>query len=207
MGGILRTSSDYDHNSFLMVVPSTQWKKALEIQADGLLNPLFDPDALKREVETILDETRERRDHPQGSLSEKLLTLGFAQHRIRRPPLGREDALRRLSPERLVEFHRNVYVPGRMVFVVSGDVNTSEILNETVRLYGKSRAGSERVCQSCSRTGTEQLSLPGVPGAGPASTSAVRFPRTSDQFGGLPGSGSVEGTHRDGGRVDSGAPA
>ena len=144
LGGILRTSNEYDHSSFLMVVPSSQWKKALEIQADALLNPVFDPEVLKRKVETILEETREGRDHPQGFLSEKLLTLGFAQHRIRRG-MGTEDALRRLSPEKLLEFHRNVYVPGRMILTVSGDVNTAAILTETVRLYGKGRGAVERV--------------------------------------------------------------
>src|SRR5262249_33429573 len=122
--------------------------KALEIQADGLLNPLFEPETLKRKVEAILDETRERRDHPQASLSDKLLAVGFTQHRIRRPPMGREDVLRRLTPEKLLEFQRSIYVPSRMVLVVSGDVNTSEILNETVRLYGKGRSGGERVSSS-----------------------------------------------------------
>ncbi len=154
MGGVLRTSSNYDHSAFLMVVPSSQWKKALEIQADGLLNPLFQPEALKREVEAILDEAREKRDHPQGSLSEKLLALGFTQHRLRRPTMGREDALQRLGPEKLLDFHRNIYLPGRMVLVVSGDVNTSEILNETVRLYGKSRSAGEKL--SISATEPEQ---------------------------------------------------
>jgi zinc protease len=154
MGGVLRASSNYDHSAFLMVVPSSQWKKALEIQADGLLNPLFQPEALKREVEAILGEAREKRDHPQGFPSEKLLALGFTQHRLRRPPMGREDALQRLSQEKLLDFHRNAYVPGRMVLVVSGDVNTSEILNETVRLYGKSRGAGEKL--SISATEPEQ---------------------------------------------------
>src|SRR4029434_4735571 len=116
----LRTSSNYDHSAFLMVVPSSQWKKALEIQADGLLNPLFQPEALKREVEAILDEAREKRDHPQGSLSEKLLALGFTQHRLRRPTMGREDALQRLGPEKLLDFHTHIYMSGRSVLVVSG---------------------------------------------------------------------------------------
>jgi zinc protease len=144
LGGVLRTSSDYDHTEFLMVVPSSQWKKALEIQADGLLNPLFEPEALKREVEAILDQASEKYDGARGALYEKLLALGFTQHRIRRPPMGREDALRRLSQEKLLDFHRNTYVPGRMVLVVSGDVNTAQILNETVRLYGKGRSGGEK---------------------------------------------------------------
>jgi zinc protease len=183
LGGVLRTSSDYDHAAFLMVVPSSQWKKALEIQADGLLNPLFAPETLKREVEAILAEAREKRDHPQGALYEKLLALGFTQHRIRRPPMGREDAIRRLSQEKLLDFHRNTYVPGRMVLVVSGDVNTSEILNESVRLYGKSRGTGEKL--SISSTEPEQGNFRYQEVRGPAQLPQVLFgfhgPRPSSE--------------------------
>ena len=39
LGGILRSTTDYERTMFEVVAPSNQWKRALEAQAEAILNP------------------------------------------------------------------------------------------------------------------------------------------------------------------------
>jgi predicted Zn-dependent peptidase len=72
LGGTLKSSTDYENTQFEIVVPSSQWKKALDIQADALLNPSLDPDALRLETNLVLDEARGALDNPSEFAREKL---------------------------------------------------------------------------------------------------------------------------------------
>jgi zinc protease len=143
LGGILRGSIDYASTSLETVVPSMQWKKALEIQADLLLNPAFDPEELKREIEAVLLEMRGEQDVPDVFSGEKLLELGFPGHRLYRWGATTES-LRSITREKLLDYYRSFYTSSRTILVVVGDVVASEVLNTVVQLYDKPKAAGEK---------------------------------------------------------------
>ena len=57
LGGSLDAYTYYDRTVFQAVVPSDNAVAALEIQADALWNPVFDPVELVSEIEVVLPET------------------------------------------------------------------------------------------------------------------------------------------------------
>src|SRR5262245_17849299 len=125
LGGRFEARTEIDHTWFVLTAPAPQWKKGIETEAHALLEATFDEDAWSRE------------------------TLGAGVDGA--PGLDRLVALAHGLPERsagltaaaLGEHYRASYGPSRAVLVCSGDVNTSEILREAVRLYGKWK-GAER---------------------------------------------------------------
>lgn len=143
LGGILNGSIGYESTSVETVVPSMQWKKALDIQADLLLNPSFDPDVLKREIEEALVKMRGEQDMPAVFSAEKLLELGFPGHRLRRWAATAES-IRSINREKLLDYFKSFYTPSRTILVIAGDVAASEVLNEVVRLYDKPKASGEK---------------------------------------------------------------
>ena len=142
LGGILRGSMDYESMSLETVVPSMQWKKALEIQADLLLNPAFDPEELKRETEAALLEMRGEQDMPDAFSGEKLFELGFPGHRLRWGATA--ESLRSITREKLLDYYKSFFSSSRTILVVAGDVAASEVLNTAVQLYDKPKAAGEK---------------------------------------------------------------
>jgi zinc protease len=142
MGGELITSTSYESTSLRTVAPAPQWKKALEIQADCLLNPLLDPEELKRQIERLGDEMRRAQDEPQAWLEARLLTTGFAGDRLRQAHMLSAGNLSDITRDKLLTFYRSVYSLGRTILVVCGDVTATEVLNSAVNLYAGAKGGA-----------------------------------------------------------------
>lgn len=141
-GGEFSSTAAYDHTSFRAVVPAAQWKRALTIQADAMLNAALDPQELKRQVEVIGYESQRELADPESLADVKLLATGFAGERMGRRLSPDVDALSKITREKLLAFYQSAYRPARIVLVVCGDVLTSDVLNAVVDLYGKAKGGS-----------------------------------------------------------------
>jgi zinc protease len=90
------------------------------------------------------DSARARLSEPSEFSREKLLELAFGQSRLGPCLALSGSSLEDLTKERLLDFHQSRYVPSEMTLVVSGDVISSDVLNEVTRLYSKpSDAGAE----------------------------------------------------------------
>jgi len=135
LGGVLNGYTTYDRTVYSTVVPASNTLPALEIQADALLHPSFNPEELKREVEVVLQENNRKLDNPTALASEKLYETGFSEHRIKRWRIGSSDGLRALTPDDLSGYYQKYYRPSNIVLVVVGAVDREKILEGIVRLY------------------------------------------------------------------------
>ncbi len=145
LGGMLESRASYDHMTHDLVVPAAQWKKALEIQADAFVNPLMDPEDLKRAVELTLADAKRRSEDPELSAQETLLEAGLGQLGPGRGPIGSGETLGTLTHDKVMDYLRGHYTASRTIVVVAGDVLTSEVLAEGVRLYDKARPDPAKV--------------------------------------------------------------
>jgi len=136
LGAQIESSTDYEYTRFEILAPAARWKRALQAQFDALMNTSFDPDTVEVEKRLLLERAGGYLDDPSVFARESLLELGFGSFSI-----GKWSALVRGDPvpvslEELTGFHRRMFVPERMMLVVSGDVRAGEVLNEAVRIYG-----------------------------------------------------------------------
>jgi zinc protease len=162
LGGISESRVQFDHTTYDLVAPSAQWKKAFEIEADALQNPLFDPEELRRAAALLaIEGIAGLEDHSDAYFADKLLELGFTKHKIDRAGFANAEVLKSLTREKLIGYHRKIYAPANIILVVAGDVTTSEVLNEVIRLYDKERpdvsassAPAPELPQSAMRYGT-----------------------------------------------------
>jgi zinc protease len=154
LGGELHSATEYDHTGFWTVVPSAQWQKAVEIQADALLNPLLDPQELKRQIGMMGYESRQEAEDPETLADIKLLATGFAGERMASDRLLPAKTLGAITREKLLAFYQSAYLPSRMLLVVCGDVTAAEVLRTTVDLYAKARGGA--AAENRQKTGDPQ---------------------------------------------------
>jgi zinc protease len=137
LGGKVEITNGYDNSLYTITVPSSQWKKALEIHADSLVNMKLDPAELEREIDYIINmgdlEFRPPAEVPQQAL----YGLAFQQHRIRKPLSPDERILRTLDRDALLKHYNAYYHPSRVILCISGDVTASDIFADVVKLYDK----------------------------------------------------------------------
>jgi zinc protease len=143
-GGVLRSKTDYATTSFEIVAPSSQWRKALDVQAEAILNPSFTQEGIRLESGIIRSEASGILDDAREFGNEKLLELAFNQ-----PRMGKygtlSGTLGAFTPEGLAAYYKAQFTPARMMLVVSGDVAAGEILNEVVKVFMKPPSSAERL--------------------------------------------------------------
>jgi len=137
LGGFFRRSTQFEHTRFEIATASSQWKRALNLQAEALLNPSFDQEVLKLEANHVTNEARAILDDPLESAREGLLALAFIEPRMANFQTLAGDSLIHLTPKDLSDFYKARYVPAEITLVISGNVRSSEILNEIDRVYDK----------------------------------------------------------------------
>ena len=142
LGGILNASTYYDRTSYYVVVPAEKLDHAFEIQADAIQNARIDPEALKREIEVIVQESMQKHDNPNAMLFESLYAAAYDQHRIRRWRMGYPDTLRSFTRDDLKQFLKDAYRPENMVVAVVGDVDAAEVRAMAEKQWGRLQRGT-----------------------------------------------------------------
>jgi zinc protease len=136
VGGYLNAATIYDHTLYYVVVPSSGFVSALDIQADAFRNSLIDEHELARELEVIIQEVKRKVDNPPSLAIETMYELLHDRHRIRRWRIGHEEGLRRLRRDDVLRFYRNFYRPSNALLVIVGDVEPERAFDEVERRYG-----------------------------------------------------------------------
>lgn len=138
-GGTARRETGYDTTVFEIDAPADQWKRALNVMAETVLNPALDPGVLKQEAALVRGEARGALSDPSVSAREQLLDLAFNDPALR-PNGAAAGASGSYSAEGLAAFYKSFYTPERMLLVISGEVRSAEVLNEAARILMKAAA-------------------------------------------------------------------
>ena len=159
LGATLESSTSFDGASYSMVAPPEKLKEAMAIQADILQHPTLEGEALRREIQFLIEDpkpagagglamssrafstrpfTAGGSDHALSSLDDpaahsmaQLFNIAFTDG-----PSAEMDLLRSVTPEQVVEFYRSHYRPENLIIAIAGDVSTFNTLIEVQQLYG-----------------------------------------------------------------------
>jgi zinc protease len=141
LGGYLNASTIYDYTLYYTVLPSENFVKGLDIQSDALINSIFDPEELRKEIEVVIQEAKRKLDMPSAVATEKMYELAFEKHRMRRWRIGTEAGLRALTRDDFLTFHKNFYRPENIILAVVGDIETQKVLKEVEKYFGNFEKG------------------------------------------------------------------
>lgn len=144
LGGTTNAATIYDSTHYYFVLPAEAFEKGVEIQADAVIAPLFDPDELVREAEVVIEESNRKLDNPSAVATERMYATAFQQHRMRRWRIGSNDVLRSIRREALIEFFDGLYRPGNMIVSVAGDLDHERMIAGVEGAFGGIPAGEVR---------------------------------------------------------------
>lgn len=135
LGGTINAGTYYEETSYYIVLPCEHLEKGIEIQADTFLRSRFDSEELAKELEVIIQESKQKRDNPSALLLETMYACAYDRHRIRRWRIGSEETLRSFRRDDILAFIENTYRPENIVVAIVGDVDTERALEAVGRYW------------------------------------------------------------------------
>lgn len=134
-GGYLNAFTSFEHTCFYVVLPSSQIKKALEIEFDAYLHSTFDAGELAKEKEVVFEEMRMRQDDPWSWSWELLFKILYKRNPYHWPVIGDMAILKEVPREKLMAYYRKHYVPSNTVISVVGNVSAPQVLQWTEKNF------------------------------------------------------------------------
>jgi zinc protease len=140
-GGTFNGFTWIDYTAYYETLPADRLELGLSIEADRMVNSMFDPDEVASERTVIISEREGNENSPMFWLDEELRSTAFKVHPYRNGVIGWKSDLRAMTREDLYGHYKTFYAPNNAVLVVVGDFNTEQVMARITDLYGPIPAG------------------------------------------------------------------
>ena len=122
--------TSFDETVYMLDVPTDRegaLTRGFEALSDFAGGVTFDTAEIDRERGVVIEEWRGRLGAGTRMQEPQLKALFGDSRYVNRIPIGTPEVLRSFSAERLRQFYRDHYRPGRMAVIVVGDIDPAEI--------------------------------------------------------------------------------
>lgn len=127
IGATMNAYTDYDHTNFHITMLNEVFDEGFDIIADMFLNPLFIEEELKRELNPIISEFREKEDDPADYLYDKSMEKFLSDfHSI----LGTEESIKKTTRNKLLNFKNRYYGKQNMLITAVGGIKPEIFFNK-----------------------------------------------------------------------------
>lgn len=136
-GGSINASTGYERTVFEVRAMADGLETALQVIADLIFHPVFDPEEVEREKDVVAQEIAEAFDTPDDHVFEMAQARAFDGQPLGRAILGEIGTLAPIDREALRAFRADMYRPDRIVVSVSGAVDETQLLALVERDFGQ----------------------------------------------------------------------
>lgn len=135
VGGYINAYTSREVTAYYARVLAQDVPLALDVVADILRNPVFDPREIEVERGVILQEIGQALDTPDDIIFDWLQEKAYPDHPLGRTILGPEDRVRSFSREDLQQFVAQQYTPGQMILSAAGAVDHDALVQAAETLF------------------------------------------------------------------------
>ena len=136
VGGYINAYTAREVTAYYARVLENDVSLALDVIADILLNPVFDPSEIEVERGVILQEIGQSHDTPDDVIFDWLQEESYRDQALGRTILGPAERVSAFGREDLAGFVREHYGPGQMILSAAGAVDHESLVREAERLFG-----------------------------------------------------------------------
>jgi zinc protease len=136
VGGYANAFTSPDWTTYFETMPSAHLHATLELEADRMVNSLFDPLDVETERTVIISEREGSENYPEFRLDEAVQQRSFQAHPYRNEVLGSKEDLISISRNDLFHHYRNYYQPANAILCVAGDISPEAVLEDIEILFG-----------------------------------------------------------------------
>jgi zinc protease len=138
LGAQLSSGSNLDVSEVSLSALKENLDDSLEIYADVILNPAFEPEELERLRRLQIAQIQQEKNTPQSMALRVVPRLLYGEGHAYSLPLtgsGTEEAVAALEREDLVKFHETWFKPNNATMIVVGDTTLAEIQPKLEALF------------------------------------------------------------------------
>jgi zinc protease len=136
-GGMWNAFTYLDWTAFFETMPANKIDLALRLEADRMVNSLYDPQEVESERTVIISEREGSENEPMFRLDEAIQQAAFVNHPYRYEVIGEKEDLHKITRDDLYNHYKNHYGPNNAVLALAGDFDTDEMLAIIQEQYGK----------------------------------------------------------------------
>jgi len=141
IGGYNNAHTDNYYTDFMMVTPTENIKKGMEIQADMLFNSTLPNEKFEKEKGIVLEEISKSLVNSSEQFERNTISVLYTGHALSLPTLGTYSTIQSMRRDDVNLFYKNYYVPNNMVLSVIGNFHTKSMLAMIKEIYGKANPG------------------------------------------------------------------
>ncbi len=134
-GGYWNAFTYLDWTTYFETLPADKVDLALRLEADRMVNSLFDPDEVASERTVIISERQGSENEPLFRLGEAVQAAAFRVHSYHHEVIGDLADLQSMQREDLYGHYRAHYVPNNAVLAIAGDFETDSMLERVRQVY------------------------------------------------------------------------
>lgn len=135
-GGVDNAFTWTDFTAYFETFPSDRVDLALRIEADRMVNSLFDSEEVASERTVIISEREGAENEPRFWLGEEVTALAFKVHPYHHDTVGWKNDLETMTREDLYRHYRTYYAPNNAVIVAAGDFDADQMLRQVQSSFG-----------------------------------------------------------------------
>jgi predicted Zn-dependent peptidase len=135
VGGDLNAATSVESTAYFARVLKADVPLALDVLADILSEPAFDPAELKREQNVIVQEIGATEDAPDDLVFDRLQEIAFPNQAVGRSILGTPETVRSFDPARLRGHLARNYRAPDMLVAAAGAIEHARIVEEVERRF------------------------------------------------------------------------
>jgi len=136
VGGHLNAATGKESTFYYADIPADGLSTAVDVLADLVLHPRFDPDQIELERNVVLEEIRGHMDDPEQSAYD-LFAAGLWDdgHPLSWPVLGTEEAIAGAARSTVASHHARYYRPENAVLVACGAAKARDLVDQANGLF------------------------------------------------------------------------
>jgi len=135
LGGTLNAFTSKEHTCFYAKVLDRHLPKAVDVLADMIQHPLFDPADIDREKAVVVEEIKMHEDIPDEVVHDLFASAVWPDHGLGRPVVGTVRTVRALSREDLLAYYHRHYRPDNMVVAAAGNLRHEEVVEQVAEAF------------------------------------------------------------------------
>jgi zinc protease len=141
-GGNNNAFTSHDFTAYYFNFASDRWNVALDIEADRMINCIFDPEEFEAEKKVVIEELKGGLDSPWGLLIQEVSAAAYKVHPYRNPVIGWLNDVERATATEQQAYYRKHYQPNNAILVLAGDFDSGLVLDEVVKRFSGIPSGT-----------------------------------------------------------------
>lgn len=141
--GFQNAMTNYPYVIYYGTLLNEDFEDGLELFSDIIINPTFEANSFKEEMDIIKEELKEWDEDIEQYCEDKLFLNSFDKRRIKYPIIGTKESLSSIELEDIKTFYNKFYNPKNTTIVVVSSLEFKDIKKITYK-YFKNWLGNEK---------------------------------------------------------------